>query len=408
MSVIVEVPGHGEVEFPDGMSDEEMEKAIRKNFMLPPKAQPRVVMDESPSYVDRLKRMGGAAAVGLLRGGPAGLVGNAMVESGKQTGEVLDKAAYEAGGKVTDVASNLGASPEVAAGAGFATNVATQAVPMMLGGQVGKLGSPSMQAGGRKLMQSALKPSVADLKSGRAARAIDTLLAEGVNPTQGGVAKLQTMVDDLGDEIQKVIESSPATIGKGNVGKTLLETYEQFKNQVNPQADLETIKKAWTSFRNHPLLAGKTDIPVQVAQKIKQGTYTQLAKKYGQMGSAEVEAQKSLARGLKEEISKAVPEVSALNKRESDLLNALNVAERRALMDANKNPMGLALLAQNPATWAAFMADKSALFKSLIARMMYSGSEQIPSTAGKIAGGYAGALSGQDDPQTARGALYGR
>jgi hypothetical protein len=33
-------------------------------------------------------------------------------------------------------------------------------------------------------------------------------------------------------------------------------------------------------------------------------------------------------------------------------------------MEMNKNPMGLAALAHNPVGWVAFMADKSALFKS--------------------------------------------
>ncbi len=101
------------------------------------------------------------------------------------------------------------------------------------------------------------------------------------------------------------------------------------------------------------------------------------------MGTADVEAQKGLARGLKEGIAQAEPRVSALNAQESALIRTLGVAERRAMMDLNKNPMGLSLLAQNPAAWAAFMADKSALFKSLAARAVYSGSEQIPAAAAR-------------------------
>lgn len=111
-------------------------------------------------------------------------------------------------------------------------------------------------------------------------------------------------------------------------------------------------------------------LPIQLAQQLKQGTYKVVDKKYGQLGNAETEAQKALARGLKEGIAEAAPEVSKLNARESDLINTLKVTERRALMDANKNPMGLSLLANNPASWAAFMADKSALFKSLVARTL--------------------------------------
>jgi hypothetical protein len=106
-----------------------------------------------------------------------------------------------------------------------------------------------------------------------------------------------------------------------------------------------------------------------------------LSKKYGQMGGAEVEAQKGLARGLKEEIANAVPEIAGLNAQESKLITTLNVTERRALMEMNKNPMGLASLASNPASWAAFMADKSALFKSLTARMLNSSNSGLRAAA---------------------------
>lgn len=122
-------------------------------------------------------------------------------------------------------------------------------------------------------------------------------------------------------------------------------------------------------------------ISVQKAQAIKQGTYKQLAKKYGQLGSAEVEAQKAIARGLKEQVAAKVPEVAPLNLEESKLLNVLSVAERRIVMEANKNPMGLALLTKDPKAWAAFMADRSAAAKSLLARIMDRTSKKMASAA---------------------------
>ena len=112
------------------------------------------------------------------------------------------------------------------------------------------------------------------------------------------------------------------------------------------------------------------NIPVQLAQKLKQGTYKTLKGKYGEVGSASTEAQKGLARGLKENIAEVVPGIGALNAEESRLFKTLGVAERRSLMDMNKNPLGLAALAGNPTGFAAFMADRSAAFKALVARMM--------------------------------------
>mgnify|MGYP003674770602 FL=1 len=98
-------------------------------------------------------------------------------------------------------------------------------------------------------------------------------------------------------------------------------------------------------------------------------------KKYGEVGSAETEAQKALARGLKEQIAKNAPEVAGLNAEESALINALGINERRVLMQGNKNPMGLAPLAGHGIGFAGFLADRSSLLKSLLARGAYKAND---------------------------------
>lgn len=239
---------------------------------------------------------------------------------------------------------------------------------------------PIAQAASRSLMQSAIKPTIKDLKTGDAARAIDTMLEEGINPNMGGVQKLKENIFVLNNQIRDAIQNSTATIDKQAAGRHLQDTLNKFANQVDSAADLDAIRSTWSRFLQNPLIKGE-QIPVQTAQDLKQGTYKILAKKYGQVGSADTEAQKAIARGLKDEIANAVPEVGPLNSRESDLLNALKVSERRALMEINKNPMGLSLLASNPATWAAFLADRSAAFKAIVARMLYSSQQAIPDAA---------------------------
>ena len=283
----------------------------------------------------------------------------------------LERFSTDIGGRVTDLATQEGAPPEIAAARGFGTKVALDVIPTMFGGQAGKAIGVPLRDVSRTLMQSALKPTLKQLQTGEAATAIDTMLERGWNVTRGGVEKIKTEIDKLQTQIMDAIANSPETVDKWRVGRRLLDTLEKFKNQVNPQADIDAIKRAWTSFRTHPLLAGKSEMPVQTAQKLKQGTYKQLAKKYGEMGSADIEAQKTLARGLKEEIAAKVPQIAGLNAEESKLLATLNVTERRALQELNKNPGGLAWLTHNPANWAAFTADKSALFKSLAARLLY-------------------------------------
>lgn len=237
------------------------------------------------------------------------------------------------------------------------------------GGGISAATKPTRTAIAESLMQSAVKPTIAQLKSGDAAVAVKTLLNTGINPTKGGVEKLKTLIGDTNDQIGGLISGSAATVDKNKVMNALDDVRGKFTKQVSPASDLNAIEGVKAGFEAHPMLQGG-DIPVQLAQQLKQGTYSVLSKKYGQLGSAETEAQKALARGLKEGVAEAVPEVAALNAKESALIETLGVTERRALMDLNKNPMGLSLLANNPASWAMFMADKSALFKSLAARMV--------------------------------------
>jgi hypothetical protein len=296
--------------------------------------------------------------------------------SGKKGSEVLSEGLTKAG------------LPEAETGT---ERFSLAAIPMLLGGGGGAAGGKNLVTGpmqtlGRDLMQSALKPTLKQLKSGEAAVAIDTMLQKGINATKGGVGKLKDEIGRLNDEIKQIIADSPATVDKARAARELNDLTEKFSKQVNPQADTAAIRKVWQEFRDHPLIKDKIDIPIQLAQELKQGTYKQLSKKYGELGSAEVEAQKTLARGLKEGVAEAEPRVAALNAEESKLIKTLNVAERRALLEMNKNPVGFAWLSHNPASWAAFMADKSALFKSLAARMLYSSAQPMSRAVGAGAG----------------------
>jgi hypothetical protein len=232
-----------------------------------------------------------------------------------------------------------------------------------------------------RLMQSAIKPTIAQLRKGQVEPAIQTLLENGINVTKGGLEKLRGKIDELGDAVSNSISGSTATVSRNDVLGNLKGTRDKFINQVSPASDLSAIDGVGEGFLNHPGILSDA-IPVQQAQKLKQGTYGVLKDKYGQIGSAETEAQKDLARGLKDKIAEAVPEVAGLNAEESKLINALNVTERRVFMEANKNPMGLAALAMHPAQWAAFMADRSGVFKSLVARTAYNSAKAIENTGG--------------------------
>lgn len=328
--------------------------------------------------------VGGTLAAGARSLGAAPALVNALGSAGFTTGtevapnalaKFADMGTRMLGGAATGgVSAGLVDPNRAATGAAIGGLLppamkAAGAIAEPIGNALGDLA----QSGSKRLMQSALKPTVAQLRTGEADTAVQTLLDYGINPTKSGVQKLRDLIDAKNAEIAHEIASSGATVDKSKVMQTLEGVRSKFSNQVSPTGDLGAIQGVADDFAAHPNLLGN-DIPVQAAQSMKQGTYRVLAGKYGQMGSAETEAQKALARGLKEEIATAIPAVGPMNAEESRLLTTLSVAERRALMDANKNPMGLASLAHNPLGWAAFMADRSAAFKSLAARMVNSAS----------------------------------
>lgn len=292
----------------------------------------------------------------------------------------LDKASYDAGGFVTDKTG----SPEL----GTATNVGIQAAPAMLGGEVLATAKPLLGGAAKWLMQKAVKPSSTDLVSGEAARAIQTLLDEGINVTTGGMAELRRRVGTLHKQVEDKIANSSNMVNVGDITPQINRTYNRFRySTINPDATSAEIGRAAEDYlstvkRLDPLSEYSGSIPVQLAQKMKRANQQQLSDEFGSMSVPYYEAQKDVTRGLRQGIEAAEPGVAVQNAKMEQLLNALSVTERHALMALNKNPAGLSLLAENPKAAAAFMADRSATFKSLLARMIYAGQERIPQAVG--------------------------
>lgn len=307
-------------------------------------------------------------------------------------GSGVPKFAYDLGGKTTDLATEAGASPEVAAGLGYGTNVLTQAIPALASSF--KFGGPgpaplpdegSIIQKGREflprwLMQSAVKPSVADLKAGNAGKAIGDMLEEGISPTSRGMTKAAKLADKLNEATDAAIAGSKAHVDVPAVIQRLDPLKSRAMLQVNPEADIGAIEKSISEFKNSPAISNAQSIPVQLAQKLKSGTYTSIGNKaYGELGSASTEAQKQLARGLREEVISQVPEIAGTLKRESSLRNIMEVAANRALMDANKNPLSLgtsiAAIMHDPLSAAGMWANASTPVKAMLARMLYTGTK---------------------------------
>ncbi len=360
MTVEAELHDGTILEFPDGTAPDVVQATVKK--MLGQKEP--APEEKTLSFMETIKPFLSLAIPG---GGGLKLMDEAA------------KASYELGGKVTDATG----SP----GLGYAANVASQAPTVLIGGGLGSKAAPAIEDTAKYLMGTALKPSLAERQSGKADTAIQTMLDEGLNVTRGGVDSLKQKIGDLNDKVKEVIANSTATVNGNAVANYLQFVLKKFENRPNAVEAQRMVEDAWTRFVRHPLAEGKSEIPVQTAQELKKGYQASVGEKaYGELKTAETESEKSIARGLREKISEAVPEVAGLNAQEQKMITTLKIAERRALMELNKNPGGLAILTHSPMTFAAYMADKSALFKSLAARMLNFHKGTIPTTVGAGAG----------------------
>lgn len=331
------------------------------------------------------------ARIEKIRGGPA----SAVMEGrfAPYVDDQITKGAYHAGGKVAEMATSLGASPEVAGGAGYATNVGLQAIPALIGGGAGSFIGNLAKSAGQRVMRGALKPSVLEAISGKGDRAAITMLDNGANVTQGGIRKLLEKELNLGGQEKALVSGSSDVLSKQQLADALTATEKRFTSQVDPMNDIESIRALKDRFLNHPSLP-TNDVPVQMAQELKQGTYKVLGDKAytGELKGAEAEGQKALARALREGIESKIPAVAPINAERSDLINAIKIATHRDAVAGNKNPLGgFPLLAHSPQAALAMMADRSELFKSLLARALYTGGKPTSTALGASAGAMYGA-----------------
>jgi hypothetical protein len=221
--------------------------------------------------------------------------------------------------------------------------------------------------------ESALKPSTT-LSPADREQAIQTGLQNAIPVSKAGVEKLGDLISDLNQKIKDTINADPTRPIDPNAVATRADIARaKFANQVNAQPDLNAIEASRQQFlaeqgakpgmpatpprptglldaQGKPIMTGGTPAqpptpapPMNAAdaQTMKQGTYSVLRGKYGEQGSASVEAQKALARGLKEEIATQFPEIGNLNATESKLLDLQPILERAVNRISNHQLIGI-------------------------------------------------------------------
>jgi hypothetical protein len=268
-------------------------------------------------------------------------------------------------------ATALGASPEQAEVAGDIGGIAGGYGASLLQGAVRGAISRGLLLGRTPTgaYESALKPSTT-MSPGDRAAVVNTGLQEGIPVSKGGMEKLSALIDDLNSRISDVINRHPEVeIDPSAVATRVAGTRARAASQVNPESDVAAIDAAKAEFlRKHTAEAPYTQIefrpvdggpvgavpvgsgvsktvepiPAPAAQAEKVGTYRALGDKaYGELQSASVEAQKALARGLKEELAQAFPEIGPMNAREGRALDLQDVLERAVARNANHQLIGI-------------------------------------------------------------------
>jgi hypothetical protein len=193
--------------------------------------------------------------------------------------------------------------------------------------------------------QSALKPSTA-LSEAERAKIVDTGLREKIPVSAKGLDDLHDLIDDVNSQIRQTISTDPARpVNPAQAVQNLRGLRSRFATQVNPKADLEAIDQSGQEFLDQfRSQAGGAvrNMTAEEAQAMKQGTYRALGDKaYGELKGASIEAQKALARGLKEELARRFPELEKLNARDSALLDLQPVLERAVNRIGNHQLIGI-------------------------------------------------------------------
>jgi hypothetical protein len=323
--------------------------------------------------------------------GPLGLP-----RMGRDALHALDAASYEAGGLTTDAATKLGAPPEVAAGLGTAANLATQSVPITLAGNVAKAAAPALSGAASWLMRSALKPTATSPAKG--AKAVQTMLDDGYNVSEGSLDAMRARIASLNDEVEAAIAASNARVNKNEVASYTQDVVKKFENRPEALQAIKAAEDAELALVNKPMLAPGPTMSVQDAQRLKRGYQSSIGERgYGELKTPATEADKAIARGLREKISEVVPEVAPKNAKEAELINAAKRLQQRVAVEQNKNPIGIGAAITQPWMLPVWMWDRSAYAKSLVANGLYAGREQLP--AGLARAGAAGLLYGNNTGQ---------
>jgi hypothetical protein len=247
-------------------------------------------------------------------------------------------------------------------GGGILLGEAAAPIAEAVGSGIGRAASAAKVP--QRLYESALKPSTT-LSTAERSAITQTGLKNGILVSPEGAEKIGDLVNDYNTKIANTIASDPTRkISTAPAMRNLQSVRSKFTNQVAPSGDLQQIDAAGKEFASQTPTGSMN---ASDAQAMKQGTYRALgSKSYGEVKGASIEAQKALARGLKEEIATQFPEIGDMNAAESKLLDLQPVLERAVNRNANHQLIGIGSPIAGAAAKAATGSGPAALATMLI------------------------------------------
>jgi hypothetical protein len=236
-----------------------------------------------------------------------------------------------------------------------------------------------LSATAQKIYQSALKPSTT-LSDVDKTKILLTGLREGIPVTSSGLSRLAKELDALNTSIGKVIaqgKKAGDVVKTSEIASYLNEVRARVGKTINGKSRLDDIDEIEQNF----LSQFRETIPTDVAQEVKKNTYQVLRKSYGEMKSVAIEAEKALARGIKEELVKKYPQLEYLNARDSALINLEKQLERAVGRIANRDVVGLGTTVAstaNPIAGALKALIDNPYVKSKLAIALQKAADRVP------------------------------
>jgi len=205
----------------------------------------------------------------------------------------------------------------------------------------------------KSLYESAMKipPSVPnDIRSAM----VKTGLENKFPVSEGGLNKLRSTIDVVNKDIDTAIQAGTQAGSRIDMNSAvsrieqLKDYYKDYPRAEKYLDDLDGIKNE-VLYKKEIMSDGSIQmvekypdgVPLNQAQRMKQRIYQINRKHYGDMKRVDIEADKAIARGLKEEIVTQYPDIAKLNAKDSSLIQLDEFLERAVNRSRNYDTIRL-------------------------------------------------------------------